>query len=236
MGAENRPRRSPGNRPRGRSSVGRALASQAKGRGFEARRPLHPLTSPRRVSPASRLNRAEGQRRALATRGNSDAVRGRIKVASDPRLNDEGRASTRPAFAVRKRPTPGGSRAPERYINATDNRTRRFGFQREDTSFTVLPGGGSWPTCRHCGSTIYPQRFESSKVRSIGGARLTVDKFRCRAAGPRGPPAAGGRGCLSPAKPSARAVEASTATRARYSGDAIGERAGKWAAATKATG
>ena len=53
-------------------------------------------------------------------------------------------------------------------------------FRGKTRSFTVLPGGGSWPTCRHCGGTIYPQRFESSKVRSIGGARLTVDKFRCR--------------------------------------------------------
>ena len=53
-------------------------------------------------------------------------------------------------------------------------------FRGKTRSFTVLPGGGSWRTCRHCGSTIYPQRFESSKVRSIGGARLAVDKFRCR--------------------------------------------------------
>ena len=44
-------------------------------------------------------------------------------------------------------------------------------FVGKTRSFTVLPGGGGWPTCRHCGSTIYPQRFESSKVRSIGGAK-----------------------------------------------------------------
>src|ERR687896_60763 len=43
---------------RGRSSVGRALASQAKGRGFEARRPLsrvhslHPQAAPRKVVPS----------------------------------------------------------------------------------------------------------------------------------------------------------------------------------------
>jgi hypothetical protein len=53
-------------------------------------------------------------------------------------------------------------------------------FAGKTKSFTVLPGGGGWPTCRSCGSTLYPQRFESSKVRSIGGARLAVDKFRCR--------------------------------------------------------
>ena len=53
-------------------------------------------------------------------------------------------------------------------------------FRGKTRSFTVLPGGSSWLTCRHCGSTIYPQRFESSKVRSIAGARLAVDKFRCR--------------------------------------------------------
>jgi hypothetical protein len=47
-------------------------------------------------------------------------------------------------------------------------------------SFTVLQGGGGWPTCRSCGSTIYPQRRVSSKVRMIGGSRLSVEKYRCR--------------------------------------------------------
>jgi hypothetical protein len=53
-------------------------------------------------------------------------------------------------------------------------------FAGRTKTFTVLPGGGGRPTCRSCGSTLYPQRFESSKVLSIGGAWLAVDKFRCR--------------------------------------------------------
>jgi hypothetical protein len=53
-------------------------------------------------------------------------------------------------------------------------------FRGKTKSFTVLPGGKSWPTCRRCGSTIYPERFESSGIRTIGGSRLTVDVFRCR--------------------------------------------------------
>ena len=52
-------------------------------------------------------------------------------------------------------------------------------FQGKTRSFTVLPGGKTWPTCRHCGSTIYPSRFESSGVRTIRG-RLNVEKYRCR--------------------------------------------------------
>jgi hypothetical protein len=47
-------------------------------------------------------------------------------------------------------------------------------------AFTVIRGGGSWPTCRSCGSVLYPQRRESVQVRTIGGERLTVEKFRCR--------------------------------------------------------
>jgi hypothetical protein len=43
-------------------------------------------------------------------------------------------------------------------------------------------------------------------------------------------------GSESPSRTSARAVAASTATRGQFSADAIGERAGKWAAMTKATG
>ena len=53
-------------------------------------------------------------------------------------------------------------------------------FAGRTQSFTVLQGGGSWPTCKRCGSTLYPQRRESSKVRTIGGSRLAVDKYRCR--------------------------------------------------------
>jgi hypothetical protein len=30
-------------------------------------------------------------------------------------------------------------------------------FAGRTQSFTVLHGGGSWPTCRGCGSTLYPQ-------------------------------------------------------------------------------
>lgn len=53
-------------------------------------------------------------------------------------------------------------------------------FKGTARSFTVLPGGRSWPTCRGCGSTLYPQRRESTKVRTIGGSRLTVELYRCR--------------------------------------------------------
>jgi hypothetical protein len=53
-------------------------------------------------------------------------------------------------------------------------------FRGKTRSFTVLPGGGGWPTCRHCGSTIYPERFESSVVHTIGGSRLTVETYRCK--------------------------------------------------------
>jgi hypothetical protein len=53
-------------------------------------------------------------------------------------------------------------------------------FAGKTTSFSVLQGGRSWPTCRGCGSTIYPQRRESSKVRTIGGSSLNVEKYRCR--------------------------------------------------------
>ncbi len=53
-------------------------------------------------------------------------------------------------------------------------------FRGKTKSFTVLPGGGGWPTCRHCGSTIYPQRFESTNVRSIAGSRMAVDRYVCR--------------------------------------------------------
>jgi hypothetical protein len=52
-------------------------------------------------------------------------------------------------------------------------------FAGKTKSFTVLQGGGSWPTCKSCGSTIYPQRRVSSTVRTIGGSRLNVEKYRC---------------------------------------------------------
>jgi hypothetical protein len=53
-------------------------------------------------------------------------------------------------------------------------------FLGKTRSFTVLRGGGSWPTCRVCGSTLYPSRRKTSKVRTIGGSRLSVDKYLCR--------------------------------------------------------
>ena len=52
-------------------------------------------------------------------------------------------------------------------------------FRGRTRSFTVLRGGASWATCRVCGSTLYPSRRESSKVRTIRGSALTVDKYRC---------------------------------------------------------
>jgi hypothetical protein len=39
--------------------------------------------------------------------------------------------------------------------------------------------GGRWATCRNCGSTLYPQRRESRKLRVIGGQSMLVDKYRC---------------------------------------------------------
>jgi hypothetical protein len=53
-------------------------------------------------------------------------------------------------------------------------------FGGRSRSFTVLRGGAGWETCRSCGSVLYPQRRESEKVRTIGGSRLTVEKYRCR--------------------------------------------------------
>lgn len=80
-------------------------ASQAKGRGFEARRPLHTLASPRMLSPAQAQIQAKGQRREDATRGTSDAPRGRIEVASG--LNELGVPDFRSARAnTTARPIP----------------------------------------------------------------------------------------------------------------------------------
>jgi len=53
-------------------------------------------------------------------------------------------------------------------------------FDGKTKSFTVLPGGKSWPTCRNCGSTLYPSRREGQTARTIGGSRLNVEKYRCR--------------------------------------------------------
>ena len=53
-------------------------------------------------------------------------------------------------------------------------------FAGRSKSFAVLPGGTSWPTCKSCGSTLYPSRREGCKVRTIGGSRLNVEKYRCR--------------------------------------------------------
>jgi len=53
-------------------------------------------------------------------------------------------------------------------------------FRGKTRSFTVLPGGRHWATCKACGSTLYPQRFESSRVRTVCGSRLTVETYRCR--------------------------------------------------------
>ena len=65
-----------------------------------------------------------------------------------------------PSTTTGARWEPGARRS---YINVTHHRTRRVGYAGKTKSFTVLPGGGGWPTCRSCGSTLYPQRFESSK-------------------------------------------------------------------------
>ena len=54
------------------------------------------------------------------------------------------------------------------------------GFAGKTESFTVLPGGRSWPMCTRCGSTLWPSRREGSTVRTFGGSRRNVDKYRCR--------------------------------------------------------
>jgi hypothetical protein len=53
-------------------------------------------------------------------------------------------------------------------------------FRGRTKSFTVQPGGKSWPTCRSCGSTLWPSRRESAKARVIAGAHAHVEKYRCR--------------------------------------------------------
>jgi hypothetical protein len=53
-------------------------------------------------------------------------------------------------------------------------------FAGRTQSFTRLPRSSSWPSCKRCGSTLVPARFESSGVRTIAGSRMTVDTYRCR--------------------------------------------------------
>jgi hypothetical protein len=62
----------------------------------------------------------------------------------------------------------------------TNTVDRGSDFRGRTQSFTVLQGAGGWLTCRSCGSTLYPQRREASRVRYIGGSRLNVEKYRCR--------------------------------------------------------
>ena len=90
-------------------------------------------------------------------------------------------------------------------------------FQGTSRSYTTLPRStGSWPSCERCGSTLYPERFESSGVRTIGGSRLTVDVFRCKCGkGRSGPPAAGGRRCLTEHRTRARVASAFTTAHLR---------------------
>jgi hypothetical protein len=56
----------------------------------------------------------------------------------------------------------------------------RSGFAGRTRSLTVITGGRNWPTCRACGSTLWPSRQEGSKVRTIGGARLNIQTYVCR--------------------------------------------------------
>jgi hypothetical protein len=53
-------------------------------------------------------------------------------------------------------------------------------FRGKTKSFTALPGGKSWPTCRACGSTLYPSRRKDAGVRTIGASRLHVERYVCR--------------------------------------------------------
>jgi hypothetical protein len=67
-------------------------------------------------------------------------------------------------------------------IDAKDNRRDGGDDFRGKTTrggFTVIRGGRAAATCEGCGSTLYPGRRESVKVRTIGGARLKVEKYRC---------------------------------------------------------
>ena len=53
-------------------------------------------------------------------------------------------------------------------------------FRGTSRSYTTLHASRSWATCRSCGSTLYPSRFERAGVRTIGGSRMTVDRYRRR--------------------------------------------------------
>jgi hypothetical protein len=55
-------------------------------------------------------------------------------------------------------------------------------FRGKTRSFTVLPGGKGWPTCKACGSSLYGRR-ERVYQRTIGGRRMSVEVFRGVAAG-----------------------------------------------------
>jgi hypothetical protein len=52
-------------------------------------------------------------------------------------------------------------------------------FAGKSRSFTALPGGKSWPTCKSCGSPLYGRR-ERIVQRNIGGTRTNVEVYRCR--------------------------------------------------------
>jgi hypothetical protein len=52
-------------------------------------------------------------------------------------------------------------------------------FGGKSRSFTVLPGGKSWPTCKRCGSSLYGRR-ERVVERNINGTRTNVEVYRCR--------------------------------------------------------
>ena len=54
-------------------------------------------------------------------------------------------------------------------------------FRGKTRSFTVLPGGKSWPTCKACGSSLYGRR-ERVYQRTIGGQRMSVELYRCSCA------------------------------------------------------
>jgi len=53
-------------------------------------------------------------------------------------------------------------------------------FAGRSKSFAVLPGGKSWPSCRSCGSTLYPSRRKGEKARTFVGSRSSVEKYVCR--------------------------------------------------------
>jgi hypothetical protein len=110
-------------------------------------------------------------------------------------------------------------------------------FGGKSKSFTVLPGGRNWPTCRKPRQHDLPVALR--ELRRPHDRRLEADR-RCLPLqvrqGPSGPPAAGGRRCLNPCRNFCEGRRGIHGDPGQYSADAIGERAGKWAATTKATG